>query len=126
MIRGIHEKPIQERLAKLPPEQKKQLEEIEQRVLATFQGQIDELESALGMLRIGHHFGWKVLVLIHNKRTIRKYEEILGINIREFFPAEGPSTYRSLGYRVVQQIGNFWKAVSGDIKVEGRREIDLG
>lgn len=126
MIRGIHEKPIHERLAKLPPEQKRQLEEIEQRVLATFQGQIDELESALGMLRIGHHFGWKVLVLIHNKRTIRKYEEILGINIREFFPAEGPSAYRSLGYRVVQQVGNFWKAVSGDIKVEGRREIDLG
>lgn len=119
----IHEKPLEKRLAKLTAKQKAELEEIEGRVVANFTGLLDELESALGMLRIGHHFGWKVLVLIHNKRTIRKYEEILGINIREFFPEEGPSTYRSFGYRLATKLGNFWKVVSGDVKVEGRREI---
>lgn len=31
-----------------------------------------ELEAALGVLHSSHHFGWQVLVLIHNKRTIRK------------------------------------------------------
>ena len=26
----------------------------------------------------GRHLDWKVLVLVHNKRTLRKYEKILG------------------------------------------------
>ena len=69
----------------------------------------EELESAIGMMFIGPLIGWRVLVLIHNKRTIRKYEEILGINIREAFPAEGPFTYKSLGYEVVQKLQKFWK-----------------
>lgn len=120
---ALHQKPLEERLAKLTAKQKAELEEIEQRVVGNFSGDFDDLEAALGILRIGHHFGWKVLVLIHNKRTIRKYEEILGINIREFFPEEGPSSYRSNGYRLAVKLGNFWKAVSGDVKVEGRREI---
>lgn len=119
----IQQKPLEDRLAKLTAKQKAELEEIERRVVGNFTGDFDDLESALGILRMGHHFGWKVLVLIHNKRTIRKYEEILGINIREFFPEEGPSTYRSNGYRIATNLGNFWKAVSGDVKVEGRREI---
>ncbi len=88
-----------------------------------FVGNFDELESAIGMLFLGPLIGWKVLVLIHNKRTIRKYEEILGINIREAFPAEGPLTYKSIGYEVVQKLQQFWKGVSGEIPVENRREL---
>ncbi len=76
------------------------------------------------MLRMGDHFGWKVLVLPHNKRTIRKYEEILGIKIRELFEPEGPSADRSIGYTAIKKLGNFWKAVSGKLKVEGRRELE--
>ena len=101
--------------------------EIERDAFARFTGQIDEYESAVGMLHLGHHVGWKPLVLIHNKRTIKKYEEILGINIREYFPEEGPSAERSLGYKVAKKIGNFWKAVSGEVKDDElksqRREI---
>ena len=48
-----------------------------------YEGGADELQSALGMLIMGRRYGWRVLVLIHNKRTIRKYEEILGIQVRE-------------------------------------------
>lgn len=85
-------------------------------VAARFSGQIDELESAVGMFMLGRLFGWKVLVLIHNKRTIRKYEEILGINIREEFQEEGPFADKSLALEVAKKLGNFWKAVSGDLK----------
>lgn len=88
-----------------------------------FTGSFDELESAIGMLFLGPLIGWKVLVLIHNKRTIRRYEEILGINIREAFPPEGPYTYKSLGYELVQKLQKFWKAVSGEVPVENRREL---
>lgn len=88
-----------------------------------FRGQLDELESALGMMLMGRVFGWKLLVLIHNKRTIRKYEEILAINIREAFPEEGPLIGKSKAYGVVKQLGTYWKAVSGEFKLVGRRDL---
>lgn len=113
----------------MPPSSERaiQLYDIEREALARFTGQFDELEAAIGMLHIGDHVGWKPLVLIHNKRTIRKYEEILGINIREFFPEEGPSAERSIGYTIAKKIGSFWKAVSGELKSDElkaqRREV---
>jgi len=89
-----------------------------------FSGNFDELEKAIGMLMLGDYVGWKVLVLIHNKRTIRKYEEILDINVREFFAEEGPLAMRSIGYEYAKKLGNFWKAVSGDVSIDNRRELD--
>ena len=90
-----------------------------------YNGQFDELENALGMLMLGRLVGWKLLVLIHNKRSIRKYEEILGgIDIREMFPEEGPLIDKSPAYAVIKKLGNFWKAVSGDEKVENRRVLE--
>jgi hypothetical protein len=112
-----------ERLFNRTLEQEAELIRIEREAIAQFSGDITELEAALGVLRVGHHFGWRVLVLIHNKRTLRKYEQILGITVREFFPAEGPSHERSVGYGWAKKIGNFWKAVSGAIKIEDRRTI---
>ena len=59
-------------LAQLNPEQKQQLQSIEDQAICNFSGMLDELESALGMLRIGHHFGWRTLYILHSKKTIRK------------------------------------------------------
>ena len=103
------------------PEEAQRLVRVVERAIDNFSGNLDELEDAIGMYMIGSHFGWKVLVLIHNKRTIRKYEEILGIGIREEFPAEAPISERSNGYRLVKKLNIFWKAVSGDKSVPGRR-----
>lgn len=94
------------------------------KAVAQFSGSLEELEKAIGMLMLGYHFGWKVLLLVHSKRTIRKYEKILGIQIKEFFEPEGPSAQRSMGLDLAKKIGNFWQVVSGDIKVENRREIE--
>lgn len=111
------------KLAERTSEQAGELEQLEREAIANFRGYIEELESALGMLRIGHHFGWRVLYIIHSKRTIRKYEDILGIKVRELFPEEGPSSDRSVGYVIANKLDNFWKVVSGDIKIKHRREI---
>lgn len=78
--------------------------------------QLDELESALGMYLIGFHFGWKVLYVIHSKRTIRKYEEILGISVREVFDEIGPDADRTNAFKFIQGVSNFWKLVSGEEK----------
>jgi hypothetical protein len=106
-----------------PPERATVLCAIVNDALERFKGNADELEKAIGMLMFGDYVGWKVLVIIHNKRTIRKYEEILGISVREFFVEEGPIALRSLGYSVAKDLGNFWKAVSGDVSIEDRREL---
>lgn len=116
--------PLNERFAILSDEQKSNLDRIEERAFIHFTGQLDELESAIGMLRMGHHLGWKVLYMIHSKKTIRKYEEILDIKVRELFPERGPSAGRSIGLRLAEGFSNFWKVVSGEVKIENRREIE--
>lgn len=117
------EVPLDQRLAQLTLEQKAQLQEIEDNAIRTFKGMLDDLESALGILRIGHHVGWKVLYMAHSKKTVRKYEEILNIRIRDIFPEKGPSADRSLGLALAEKYSNFWKVVSGEIKITNRREI---
>lgn len=90
-----------------------------------FDGQTDELEAALGMYALGHYVGWKVLVLVHSKKTIRKYEDILGITVREEFPEEGSQSHRSRALSIAKGLFNFWKAVSGEDKSIDRAERKL-
>lgn len=116
-------KPRESKLAKLTPEQLAELDRLEKEAVMDFEGQIDDLEKAIGMLRIGHHVGWRVLVIAHSKRTIRKYEGILGITFREFFPERGPSTSRSFGMKIADSLSNFWKGVSGEEKIPDRNVI---
>lgn len=101
-----------------------ELDGIEARAIATFKGQFTDLESAVGMLRLGHHFGWKVIYLVHSKATVRKYEAILGAKVRDLFGDSGPSSYRSRGFELAAKVGNFWKIVSGAIKLDRRKDID--
>lgn len=112
-----------ESISDLARRNREALESIEAQAIANFKGSIDDLEAALGLLRLGHHFGWRVIYLVHSKATVRKYEAILGIKVREVFEAEGPSSYRSRGFELAQAVGNFWKIVSGAIKITDRREI---
>jgi hypothetical protein len=80
-----------------------------------FVGQLDELESAIGLLMLSRLFGWKVFYLIHSRRTIKKYEKILGVQMRDVSPEVGPLARKSNAWRLVQDVGSFWKAVKGEI-----------
>lgn len=111
------------RLTPLSSEKLLELHQIELKAIAKFYGNLDELESALGFLRLGFQYGWKPLAIIHSKKTFRKYEQILGITARELFPEDTPTSERSVGYAVAKKLSNFWKAVSGDTKIENRGEI---
>lgn len=118
----VPDKSKADKLAILSTEQKEQIQTITDDAIANFKGELNQLESALGMLHMGHHFGWKVLYIIHSKRTIRNYENILGVKIRDIFPETGPSSYRSNGYRAAEKLSNFWKVVSGEFKIDDKRE----
>lgn len=114
------------RKGNLPPatlEEAKRIVDLFDRAIVAYGGQVDPLEQAIGMYMVGRHAGWKALVLMHNKRTLRNYEQILGISIREEFPEVGPDAERSLAYQVASKMSNFWKAVSGDEKIEDRKLI---
>ncbi len=96
------------------------------RAVYDFAGTLETLESAIGFMFVGHYYGWKVLYLVHSKKTVRNYEELLGIQIREVFPEVGPYAERSNAWRLASGISNFWKVVSGEIKVEGDRKVTSG
>jgi hypothetical protein len=116
----VPKKSREQKLKKLTPEQRAEMDHIEAQAIADFKGDPHDLESAIGMLRIGHHSGWKVLYIIHSKRTIRKYEQILAgdsgkeVRIRDLFESEGPSAYRSVGFQIVQKVSNFWKVIANE------------
>jgi hypothetical protein len=90
-------------------------------IIVNYKGDMHDLESAIGMYLMGRLMGWKVLVLIHNKRTIRKYEQILDISIRDL-PDVTELSDKSIAFKVVQDLGNFWKAVSGELKSDELRD----
>ena len=86
------------------------------RAIDVFDGDLDELESAIGMLMLGRHYGWRVILLIHSPTTVPKYLKILGLkNLREVLPEVGVLAHRSNAWRLVDGTRNFWKAVRGQI-----------
>ena len=105
----------------IEPDQALKRHKLMDEAIVRFEGNLDELESALGMYMIGRHLGWKVLYLLHSKRTIRKYEDILGISVREAFDAEGPDAERSNGFRALKSVTNFWKAISGETPIPDKK-----
>lgn len=80
-----------------------------------FKGQAPELESAIGMLYVGRRFGWKVIYLIHSRKSIAKYEKILGIKIKEELPELGDRSDKSLAWLAAKKLSNYWKIVKGEV-----------
>jgi hypothetical protein len=122
----ISDKKVAKNLEKLTPpssKRQKQLDEIQRQAIARFMGQMTTLESAIGMLHMGDHVGWKVLAIVHSPRTLRKYENILDIKVKDFFPEVGLSADRNSGYLAASKLSNFWKAVTGETKIENKQEI---
>ena len=55
------------------------------------------------------------MYLYHDKKTIKKHEEILGIIFRERMPEIGPRAEHSSAFRALKTVTNFWKAVKGEV-----------
>ncbi|HYC42291.1 MAG TPA: hypothetical protein VEB70_04810 [Noviherbaspirillum sp.] len=97
--------------------------EIADKALERFKGNSERLKGAIGYLFISRQLGWKVSFLMHSQRTVREYEEILGIDSRAAFPEVGPKAEKSMAWRIAKDVSNFWKAVKGEIK--GVRSSEL-
>lgn len=88
-----------------------------------YKGSGTALESALGALVIGRHFGWRVLRMIHSPSTYRKYEEYLGLKFEEVCPEDTKHSNRNVGFEISKKIGSFWDVVMGRKKVEEKGHI---
>ncbi len=93
------------------------------KAIKRYKGNAKKLETAIGMLHLGQHVGWKVLLLIHDKKSIREYEKILGIDIRKDMPDKGELADKSVAWDLVKKVSNYWKAVKGEIP--GKRSPEL-
>ncbi|GAB6142287.1 hypothetical protein JCM14076_30160 [Methylosoma difficile] len=103
-------------------------EETEQIILQQireFRGIGNTLESALGALILGQYFGWRVLKLIHNPATYRRYEKVLGVQFKDVCPEITEfGKKKSVGYAITEKLGSFWAVIMGKRKVEGKGMID--
>ena len=100
-----------------------ELFQIAENAILNYSGDIDVLNSALGMLFTGYYFGWRFLYIVHSKRTVRKYEKVLNIKVTEYLESVGPLSNRSAGLAEANKHSNFWKCVSGDIQIQDRKLI---
>lgn len=84
-------------------------------VIKNYRGNVNELEQAIGVWIVGRKLGWKVMLLVHDRKTLAKYEKILGIDFRMELEEFGPLAHKSLAWNAFQKVTNFWKAVRGEI-----------
>lgn len=89
-----------------------------------FSGIGTTMESALGALIMGQYYGWRVLKLLHNPATYRKYEKVLGVEFKDACPEITElGKKKSIGYAITDKLQSFWAVVMGKRKVEGKGEI---
>ncbi len=96
-------------------------DETEQKILQNireFRGVGTTLESALGALIMGQYFGWRVLKILHNPATYRRYEKVLGVEFKDVCPEITEfGQKKSIGYAITEKLGSFWAVVMGKRKV---------
>ncbi|TXI35537.1 MAG: hypothetical protein E6Q59_10825 [Nitrosomonas sp.] len=103
-------------------------DETEKKILQNmreFRGVGTTLESALGALVMGQYFGWRVLKILHNPATYRRYEKVLGVEFKDVCPEITEfGQKKSIGYAITEKLGSFWAVVMGKRKVANKGLID--
>lgn len=81
--------------------------------IAEFKGPGNDLQSALGALLLGQHIGFRALRIMHSPATIRKYNRVLGMKLKDACPADTHLSDKILGVQFANKIGKFWDVVTG-------------
>ena len=88
-----------------------------------FHGQVEVFESAVGALLVGRLAGYDVLRVLHSWRTLKNYEEILGISFKDLLPARTADSRRVNGIRYAEKFQQFWKALAGGVAAEPNARV---
>ncbi len=99
----------------MTPLDEKQVVQLIDDAFDRYRGNVNELKGAIGAFMLGRIIGWKPLMLMQDKRSIEKYERIMGVSFRDVCPEVGAKAERSHAWKAMQKVRNFWKAVKGEI-----------
>lgn len=102
---------------------KQQLLKVIDLAVLNFSDDVDELQAAIGMLFIGHYYGWRMLYVAYSKKTVAKHQKLLGVRFRDIFDEMGTMAFASEGLANALEHSNFWKVVGGDIRIQDRKII---
>lgn len=81
--------------------------------LHKYRGNLDTFQSAIGCLLLCVYLGRRVMQVVHDPKTIQKYESILGVKFKElsFIPETTLNSERSFGFKLASAASNFWKYI---------------
>lgn len=92
--------------------------------LKKYNGNATTIESAAGAIVIGQLYGWRVLKMVHNPSTYRRYEKILGIRFEDVCPEETDLSSRNIGVKAAKKLRSFWAVVRGSIEVKRKGYLE--
>lgn len=92
----------------------KQIDEVS----VSFRGQAPELYQMIGAVVVGRKFGWRVVRLTVSRRMWMRISKSFG-DPKVWMPERGPLAYKSLGLKIVDQIGDYWDFINGAISRRG-------
>jgi hypothetical protein len=83
-------------------------------VTKDYKGQIDHLAEAVGLIVLGRLFGWKVMRLVCSRRSWMLASRLFG-DPKELMIDRGKYANKSVGLRLVDQVGGYWDLINGKI-----------
>ena len=84
-------------------------------VIENYHGNSNQLEQAIGAWFVARRFGWRVFLLMHDRKTVARHQKILGVNFQATLKSEGDLQDKSLAWKAFGDLKSFWKAVKGEI-----------
>ena len=91
------------------------LNQIDQ-VSGEFKGQLDDLYKIVGMIVMGRLFGWRVVRLVSTRGLWAQANKYFG-DVKKFMPERGKYAHKSVGLKIVDELGEFRNVVNGLINV---------
>jgi len=93
-------------------------------VSGAFVGQIDDLYKVVGMIVVGRLYGWRVMRLITSGPLWKSAFKLFG-DPKELMPQRGKYSHKSIGLRVVDEIGGYWDVIKGIVRVKSELKKEI-
>jgi hypothetical protein len=82
--------------------------------------------AAMGAYALARRMGWKPVSLIYSRKTIAKYEKLLGIDFKVSCPEVGQRADKSMAWhhlvQVQEKLDTLWKYIRRELPVENARD----
>jgi len=102
-----------------------ELDEYIDTLMDDYKGDLVELSNAIGAVKLGHRFGWRVLRIVISSKTYTKHQRVLGLSFKDVLPELTKDSQRSAGYQLVVKLNNFWDVVRGEASIDPKIKSTL-